>query len=118
MRQTDQTFISILNRIRKNRQTEIDIAWLKKQCNRQAPNDPMFPYLFFRNKGIDEHKMISLINIDPCILEAIDNHVDILDHNANNDEKHLLAEIILLKKGILVDLIGENFSIQDVLING
>ena len=120
MRQKYYTFISILNRIRKNCQTELDIAWLNKQCYRQPPNDPSFPYLFFINKDVDEHniKMLSLINTNPYILKAIDNTVDILDHNANNDEKQLLPETILLKKGILVELIGGNFSIQDGLING
>ena len=55
MRQTDQTFISILNRIRRNIQTESDIAFLNNHCCRPTPVDPAFPYLFFRNKDVQEH---------------------------------------------------------------
>ena len=43
MRQTDENFISTLNRIRTNNQTEDDLEYLNKNCLRPMPNDPTFP---------------------------------------------------------------------------
>ena len=66
MRQTDENFISTLNRIRTNNQTEDDLAYLNKNCLRPAPNDLTFPYLFYKNKDVSMHnkKILSIVPSD------------------------------------------------------
>ena len=49
MRQSDQQFIDILNRFRIATQTQNDSDIVNRQCVRNPPNDPKFPYLFYRN---------------------------------------------------------------------
>ena len=72
MRQTDENFISTLNRIRTNNQTEDDLAYINRNCLRLAPNDPTFPYLFYKNKDVAIHnkKMLSIFCND-CIIYII-----------------------------------------------
>lgn len=62
--------------------------------------------------------MVSLIDSPPCILKAIDICADILDDDTTYNDNTLLLDTIVLKKGILVELIGGNYSIEDGLVNG
>ena len=55
VRQENQTFISILNRIRTCSQTIDDIDYLNQHCYRKTPIDATFPYLFHCNKDVQEH---------------------------------------------------------------
>ena len=73
MRQTDENFISTLNRIRTNNRTKDDLAYLNRNCLRPTPNDPTFPYLFYKNKYVAIHnkKMLSIFPGDEIVINAI-----------------------------------------------
>ena len=43
MRQIDETFIAILNRMRTKSQTYDDLTYINLRCLRPASTDPMFP---------------------------------------------------------------------------
>jgi hypothetical protein len=66
MRQTDETFIAILNRMRTNNQTYDDLTYINLRCLGPAPIDPTFPYLFYINKDVAKHNshMLSLMHGD------------------------------------------------------
>ncbi len=65
MRQTYENCISILNRMRTNTQTEYGLTYLNTNCIIPTPLNPIFPYLFYKNKDVSFHnkKMFSII---PC----------------------------------------------------
>ena len=119
-RQTNEQLISTLNRIHINSQTKEDSQYLNRNCVRSAPNDPTFPYLFYRNKdiAIDNKKMLSIVPGDEIIINAIDN----LEENHSNVHCHLhtttLPLQIVLKLNMLVKIYVGNYYSQDGLING
>ena len=86
MRQKDEKFISILNRMRTNNQTSDDLAYLNRNCIRPAPNDPTFPYRFYKNKGVAMHNkhMLLLIPRNEISIKTIDeeeeNHGNVSYH--------------------------------------
>ena len=75
MRQTNEQFISTLNRIHTNTQTKEDFQYLNRNLFQFAPIDPTFPYLFYRNKDVAIHnkKMLSIVPGDEIVIDAIDN---------------------------------------------
>ena len=52
MRQTDTTFIAILNRMQTNNQTHDDLTYINSWCLRPTPTDPTFPYLFYTKTSL------------------------------------------------------------------
>ena len=46
MRQRDEDFIKVLNKMRLNEQSDEDIEYINHHCYRPPPLDPLFPYLF------------------------------------------------------------------------
>jgi len=120
MSQTNKIFISILNRIRTNNQTEDDLNYLNQNCIRNAPNDPTFPYLFFWNRDVAlyKNKMLSVVRGDEIVIDAIDyeeeNHGNIPSH------AHIatLPSQIVLKFNMLVKIYAGSYDSQDGLVNG
>ena len=55
MRQKGEDFIKILNKMRLNEQSVDDIEYINRHCYRLAPVDPLFPYLFYKNKDVQRH---------------------------------------------------------------
>jgi hypothetical protein len=86
MRQTDETFIAILNRMHTNNQTHDDLTHINLRCLRPAPTDPTFPYLFYKNKDVSNHNnhMLSLMHGVDIIINSIeleeDNHGNVPQH--------------------------------------
>jgi hypothetical protein len=78
MRKTNGKFIAILNRMRTNSQTKDDLDYINMNCIRPAPNDPTFPYLFYRNKEVALHNrsMLLLIPGKELLINAIDEEED------------------------------------------
>ena len=74
MRQKDIDFITILNKMRLNKQSDNDIQYINAHCYRSTPIDPLFPYLYYRNKDVHKHndKMLSLVKEKLLVIEAID----------------------------------------------
>jgi hypothetical protein len=74
MRQTNEKFIAILNRMRTNSQTSNDLTYINMNCMRPAPNDPTFPYLFYKNKDVALHNkhMLSIMPSNKLLINAID----------------------------------------------
>ena len=88
MRQTNATFIAILNRMRTNTQTNSDIAYLYINCMRPAPNDPTFPYLFYKKKDLATHINDNMLLVMPgneIVISVIDkdeeNHSNMSYHS-------------------------------------
>ena len=73
MCQIDENFISTLNRIWTNNQTEDDLAYINRNCLWLAPNDSTFPYFFYKNKDVAIHnkKMLSIFPGDEIVINAI-----------------------------------------------
>ncbi|XP_059067532.1 ATP-dependent DNA helicase PIF1-like [Cryptomeria japonica] len=113
MRQTDQLFVAALNRIRMGSQTKEDIAYLNSKCLRTPPVDPMFPFLFYKRKDVDAHNqnILSTLPGELLIINAIDEHNNtvpieqLYKHSAN------LANQIILKEDILIEIYGGNYDI-------
>lgn len=120
MHQKDETFIQTLNRIHTNDQTEKDLQYLNRNCLQPAPDDPSFPYLFYRNKDVVAHnnKMLSIVPGNEIVINAIDDE----EENHGNTTSHLntasLPSQILLKLNMLVEIYAGNYDSQDGLVNG
>jgi len=73
MRQRDKYFITVLNKMRLNEQTNDDIEYINSHCYRSPPIDPLFPYLFYKNKDVQIHneKMLSQVDEELLILEHL-----------------------------------------------
>ena len=67
--------------MRLNEQFHEDIEYINHHCYRSPPLDPLFPYLFYKNKDVQRHneKMLSQVDEELIILQAI-------DEVANNQE--------------------------------
>ena len=52
MRQKDIQFVTILNKMRINKQSDKDIEYMNSHCCRRPPLDPLFPYIFYTNKDV------------------------------------------------------------------
>ena len=120
MRQTNEQLISSLNRICTNNQTKEYLQYLNRNCIRPTPNDPTFPYLFYRNKNVVIHnkKMLFIVLGDEFVINAIDN----LEENHGNVHFHLhtstLPLQIVLKLNMLIEIYVGNYDSQDGLVNG
>jgi hypothetical protein len=86
MRQTNEKFIAILNRMQTNSQTNDDLAYINTNCMRPNPNDPTFPYIFYKNKYVAMHHkyMLSLMLDNELLINAIneeeENHDNVPYH--------------------------------------
>lgn len=100
--------------------TKEDIAYLNSKCLRSPPVDPTFPFLFYKRKDVDTHnqKILSTLPGELLIINAVDEHDNtvpieqLYKHSAN------LANQIMLKEDILIEIYGGNYDIKDSLING
>ena len=120
MRQKNIDFIRILNKMRLNKQSDEDIEYINAHCYRAAPIDPLFPYLFYRNKDVNEHndRMLSIVNGQLVILEAIDEVENYQDTLSYYEKTIALPIKILVKQNMLVELCAGNYNIEDGLVNG
>ncbi len=120
MRQKNLDFIRILKKLRLNKQSDEDIEYINAHCYRAAPIDPLFPYLFYRNKDVNEHndRMLSIVNGQLVILETIDE-VENYEETMSYYENTISLPIkILVKKNMLIELCAGNYNIEDGLVNG
>jgi hypothetical protein len=74
MRQINETFISILNRLRTNNQTCDDLTYINSSCMQPALIDPTFPCLFYKNNYVAMHNkyMLSLMPGNDIIINSIE----------------------------------------------
>jgi hypothetical protein len=86
MRQTDETFIAILNRMHTNTQTYDDLTYIYSRFLRPAPKHPTFPYLLYTNKDVSVHNnhMLSVMHGDDIII----NSIDLEEDNHGNVSRH------------------------------
>ena len=113
MWQIDIVFVSILNRIWTNTQTKADIAFLNRIFHRQARQDPTFPYLFYRNKDVEEHDKKML-----CVVQTTSYTLISIYKLTNNIWKKMhLSSTIELKNNMLVEMVGSNYAIDNSLVN-
>jgi hypothetical protein len=109
MRQTDETFIAILNRMRTNSQTYDDLTYINSGCLRPTPTDPTFPYLFYTNKDVAMHNryIILLMPDDEIIIKSIDledNHGNVPHHEHTTS----LPLQLVMKLEMLVEIYAYN----------
>ena len=101
MRQKDKDFIKILNKMRLNEQSTDDIEYINRHCYRPAPVDPLFPYLFYKNKDVQRHNEKILLEVDEdfLTLEAIDE-IENSQENLQTYDKtsNLPTKILIIKK--------------------
>jgi hypothetical protein len=120
MRQTDETFIAILNRMRTNNQTHDDLTYINSRCLRPAPTDPTFPYLFYTNRDVAMHNryMLSLMPGDDIIINSIDLEEDNHGNVPRHEHTTTLPLQLVLKLDMLVEIYACNYDSQDGLVNG
>jgi ATP-dependent DNA helicase PIF1 len=120
MRQTDETFIAILNRMCTNNQTHDDLTHINLRCFWPAPTDPTFPYLFYRNKDVANHNshMLSLMPGDDIIINSIDLEEDNHGNVPRHEHSVTLPLQLVLKLEMLVEIYAYNYDSQDGLVNG
>jgi hypothetical protein len=120
MRQTNETFIAILNRMRTNNQTCDDLTYINSSCMRPAPTDPTFPYLFYKNKDVAMHNkyMLSLMPGNDIIINSIDLEEDNHGNVPCHQHTTTLPLQLVLKLDMLVEIYACNYDSQDGLVNG
>jgi len=59
-----------------NQQSDEDIEYVNNSLDRISPLDPLFPYLFYRNKDVQKHneKMLIHVNEELIVHDAIDEN--------------------------------------------
>jgi exonuclease III len=120
MRQKDEKFISILNRMRTNNQTSDDLAYLNRNCIRPAPNDPTFPYLFYKNKDVAMHNkhMLLLIPGNEISIKAIDEEEENHGNVSYHQHTTTFPSELVIKLNMLAEIYACNYDSQDGLVNG
>jgi exonuclease III len=120
MRQTDEKFIAILNRMRTNSQTSNDLSYINTNCMRPAPNDPTFPYLFYKNKDVALHNkhMLSLMPGNELLINAIDEEEENHGNVPYHQHTTTLPSQLVIKLNMLVEIYACNYDSQDGLVNG
>ena len=100
MRQKDEDFIKILNKMSLNEQSTDDIEYINHHCYRPAPVDPFFPYLFYKNKDVQRHNEKMLLEVDEELitLDAIDEIENSQENLQTYDKTSNLPAKILIKK--------------------
>jgi hypothetical protein len=120
MRHTDETFISILNRMQTYNQTHDDLTYINSRCMRPASIDPTFPYLFYTNRDVVIHNryMLLLMPGDDIII----NSIDVEEYNLGNVPCHehtiTFPFKLVLKLDMLVEIYAHKYDSQDGLVNG
>jgi hypothetical protein len=120
MRQIDETFIAILNRMRTNSETHDDLTYTNLKCLRPAPTDPTFCYLFYINKDVANHNshMLSLMPGDDITINSIDLEEDNHGNMQCHEHSVTLPLQLVLKLEMLVEIYSCNYDSQDGLVNG
>lgn len=120
MRQKDEIFITILNKIHIGSETKNDTTYLNKQCFHSPPSNPLFPFLFYRKEDVNKHnqKILSNLPRQLIIINTIDEHHSFADIDHIQKHSGTLPNQIMLKKDILVEIYGRNYDIKDGLVNG
>jgi hypothetical protein len=108
MRQTDETFIAILNRMQTNNQTYDDLTYINSRCLRLAPTDTTFHYLFYTNKDVSIHNryMLSLMPSDDIII----NSIDLEEYNHGNVPHHEHTATLPLQLVLKLEMLVEIFA--------
>jgi hypothetical protein len=116
----DEKFIAILNRMRTNNQTSDDLAYLNRNCIRPAPNDPTFPYLFYKNKDVARHNkhMLSLIPGNEISINAIDEEEENHGNVSYHQHTTTFPSQLVIKLNMLAEIYACNYDSQDGLVNG
>lgn len=116
MRQKDIDFVTILNKMRLNKQLDNDIQYINAHCYRPTPIDPLFPYLYYRNKDVHKHnyKMLSLVNEELLVIEAIGELESDQPTMLTYEKTISLPTRILVKQNMLVELYASNYNIDMV----
>ena len=120
MRQTDETFIAILNRMCTKIQTHDDLTHINLRCFRPAPTDSTFPYLLYRNKDVANHNnhVLSLVSGDDIIINSIDLEEDNHGNVPWPEHSVTLPLQLVLKLEMLVEIYACNYYSHDGLVNG
>jgi hypothetical protein len=120
MRQTNEKFIAILNRMRTNSQTSNDLTYINMNCMRPAPNDPTFPYLFYKNKDVALHNkhMLSIMPGNELLINAIDEEEEYHGNVPHHQHTSTLPSQLVIKLNMLVEIYACNYDSQDGLVNG
>ncbi|XP_059070801.1 uncharacterized protein LOC131860407 [Cryptomeria japonica] len=120
MRQKDETFIYILNKMRVAAQTSDDIDYLNQHCLKQPPVDPTLPHLFYRKVDVHNHnnKMLTKLPGETIVLNALDEQETNIDTIRLYDHTTTLPSEIHVKPNILVEIYAGNYNTQDGLVNG
>jgi hypothetical protein len=106
MRQKNEKFISIMNRMRTNSQTTEDLEYIYTNCIQPASNHPTFPYLFYRNKYVALHNrsMLLLIPGKELLINAIDEEEDVCGGVQCHELTTTLTSQVVLKLDMLFEI--------------
>jgi hypothetical protein len=74
--------------MRLNEKSNDDIEYINHHCYRSPPINPLFPYLFYRNKYVQRHndKMLAQVDEELITLEAFDEVENNEEKNASYDK--------------------------------
>jgi hypothetical protein len=87
---------------------------------RLVPNDPTFPYLFYKNKDVAMHnkKMLMLMPGKEIIINAIDENEENNGNFPTHQHTAILPSHLLIKLNMLVEMYACNYDAADGLVNG
>lgn len=106
--------------MRVNQQYDEDIKCINGKCYRLAPLDPLYPYLFYRNRDVQKHnkKMLSHVNEELILLDVIEESHSKEIGNVEYEKTMRLLSRFLIKCNILVELYAGKCNTEYGLING
>ena len=99
VRQTNQHFISVLNRTRVGKKFYQDLSYLNMTCYKTPPNNSQLPHLFHRNSIVDEHnkRMLNFLPTHLYVFEAVDERDYEIEKIQYQIEKSSLPTILYIK---------------------
>ena len=103
-----------------NTQSNSDLAYLNINCMCPAPNDPTFPYLFYKNKDVASHNNNMLLAMpgNEIVIDAIDEDEENHSNVSYHSHMAVLPPRLVLKLNMLVEICAGNYDSQDGLVNG
>ena len=106
--------------MRLNEKSIDDIEYINYHCYRPTLVDPLFPYLFYKNKDVQRHneKMHLEVYEQLITLEAIDEIENSQENLQTYDKTSNLPAKLLINKKMLVELYAGNYNIEYGLVNG
>jgi len=96
------------------------ITYMNANFMGPVPNDPTFPYLFYKNKDVAMHnmRMLMLMPGNEILINAVDENEENNDNFPTHQHTTILPSQLVIKLNMLVEMYACNYDAPDGLVNG